>query len=426
MKDFSLDGKTVGILGWARSGRAAARLARELGADVFVSESRPLERLEDSARREIVDYEYEAGGHSERIRKTDIVILSPGIPPATPALAGYAGQVWSEIELGYRAMAGRVVAVTGTNGKTTTTALIGEVLKAGYTSGSVYVAGNIGNALCDIVVKVCDEDIVVLELSSFQLETIREFRPDIAVYLNLRSDHLDRYANLDEYARAKERIFMNMRADDVAILNLDDSRLRWLCGKLKMKVITVAQSGKADYTMTMLDERLLEAAKAPENLLSALAVADHFGLDRGTTKKALEEFRGLPHRMERLREVGGVTFWNDSKATNVASVEAALRTVPGPIVLILGGRDKNENYQDLMHRIREKCRAVIAYGEASDRIVKMIPAERVERFGDAVARAYELAKPAGHVLLSPACSSYDQFTDYKARGEEFRRIANSL
>jgi UDP-N-acetylmuramoylalanine--D-glutamate ligase len=424
MKHFSLSGRRVTVLGWARSGRQAARLAAVLGADVFVTDARPEESLDAEARAELAQYAHETGGHTARALKSEIVILSPGVPPEIPFLAGYEGEVWGEIELAYRAMPCPIVAITGTNGKTTTTTLLGEILAAGHRGGKTWVGGNIGRAASSIPLAAGPNDICVLEISSFQLETISTFRPSIAIFLNLRSDHLDRYPSLAAYAAAKERIFMRMEANDTAILNLDDPHTAALAKRLvKPRLVTVSAAGPADWTLdATYDARLLDAVKSPENLLTAVAAARLLGVAPEDLRRSLAEFSGLPHRIERLGALDGVTWYNDSKSTNVHSTEAALKRVTAPIVLILGGRDKGENYLELLPLIREKCRNIIAYGEASARIAEMLPVEVVLHFDDAVRRAHALARPDGAVLLSPACSSYDQFTDYAARGERFRRL----
>jgi UDP-N-acetylmuramoylalanine--D-glutamate ligase len=440
---LSLAGRRITILGWARSGRPAARLAVSLGAEVFVSEGRRAEQMDAVALEEIAPYEHELGGHTSRALDADAIILSPGIPPSNPILKGFRGELWSEIELAYRTLPCPIVAVTGTNGKTTTTTLLGELLKAGYTKGTVHVGGNIGTAATSLVENASSDDVVVLEVSSFQLETIVKFRPKIAVWLNLRSDHLDRYADLEEYAAAKERIFLNMHPEDVAIVNIDDP---WSCALAERLnrgpgVVTVSATGPADYVLeSAYDERLLEAVKAPENLLAAVAAAERMGVPREAMAEVFANFRGLPHRIEPVGAAGGVKFYNDSKATNVHSVEAALKRLEAPVVLIMGGRDKGENYREIDALIRDKCRAVVAYGEAAARIAESVCAgagaagpsgsttavEIVPRFDDAVFRAYELAKPDASVLLSPACSSYDQFSDYGARGDRFREVARAI
>jgi UDP-N-acetylmuramoylalanine--D-glutamate ligase len=431
MASISLSGSRITILGWARSGRPAARLAASLGAEIFVSEGRRAEQMDAIALEEIAPYAHELGGHTARALEADAIILSPGIPPSSPVLEKFRGEVWSEIELAYRALPCPVVAVTGTNGKTTTTTLLGEILKGGYAGGAVHVGGNIGTAATSLVERAAPGDIVLLEISSFQLETIVKFRPKIAIWLNLRSDHLDRYANLEEYAAAKERVFLNMRGEDTAIINVDDPWSRELADRLKEKaapgIVTVSSRGPADHTLAAgYDARLLEAVKAPENLLCAVAAAERLGVTREAMARTLANFRGLPHRIEPVGAAAGVTFYNDSKATNVFSVEAALKRLDAPVVLIMGGRDKGEDYREIESLIREKCRAVVAYGEAAARIAEAVTAEIVPRFDDAVFRAYELARPDAAILLSPACSSYDQFSDYAARGERFRELARGI
>lgn len=429
---FSLADRKVTILGWARSGRAAARLASRLGARVFVSDSRPLAAFDAEARAELDPFAHETGAHSAAALDADILVLSPGIPPEIPLLEGFRGEIWSELELAARVIPAPIIAVTGTNGKTTTTTLLGEILRTAYTEGRTWVGGNIGSAASGFAAEVRPEDRVVLELSSFQLETIHAFRPRVALYLNLRSDHLDRYPDLAAYAAAKDRIFRNMGDGDTAILNLDNGHTRDLAARLRTeksgpRVVTVSAAGPADYTLgPEHGERMLEAVKAPENLLSAVAAADVLGLDPALVRRALENFRGLPHRIEPVGTVEGVTWYNDSKATNVHSVEAALLRVPAPVVLIMGGRDKGEDYAELRSLVAERCRRVIAYGEAGPRIASLLPASVVTSFVDAVAAARASSGGCASVLLSPACSSYDQFRDYVERGDRFRELVGSM
>lgn len=424
--DFA--GSRVTILGWARSGRAAARLASARGARVFVSEAKPRERLDAKALEELAPYAHELGGHTARALEADIAILSPGIPPDVPALRGFRGEVWSELELAGRILPCPIVAITGTNGKTTTTTLVGEILERGWKSGRVHVAGNIGRAATNAAEEASFNDICAMEISSFQLETIRAFRPSIAVWLNLRSDHLDRYPDIDAYQAAKERIFMNMGLEQTAVINIDDPRSAQLASRLNgPRVVTISAERTAD---VMLDDsfgaEILDAVKAPENLLAAVAVARILGIADVDLRAALASFRGLPHRIERVGDADGVTFYDDSKATNVHSVEAALKRIEPPIVLIMGGRDKGENYRELASLVQAKCRAVVSYGEAASRIARDLGGEVVPRFDDAVRRAFALARPSAAVLLSPACSSYDQFADYAARGDRFKVVAHEL
>ncbi len=427
---LNLAGQKVTILGWARSGRPAARLAASHGARVFVSETKDRADFEAAALGELEEFDHELGGHTARALESDIIVLSPGIPPSVPILRNYRGRVWSELELGWRALSCRVVAITGTNGKTTTTTLVGEILSAGYAAGRTHVAGNIGRAVSAVASSAQPEDLCVIEISSFQLETIEEFRPEIAVYLNLRSDHLDRYASIEEYAEAKNRIFLNMTPADTAILNVGDAFTAKLADRLAPagpRIVTVAGSGPADFTLTpRYDARLLDAVKAPENLLSAVAVAHQLAIPEPALFEVLDRFTGLPHRIEPVGSIGRVAFYNDSKATNVHSVEAALNRLDPPIVLLMGGRDKGEDYGEILGLVKSRCRSVVAYGEAAERIHGALGGEVVPAFEPAVRRAYELARPDASVLLSPACSSYDQFRDYAHRGESFRGIFVAL
>ncbi|MEK8023404.1 MAG: UDP-N-acetylmuramoyl-L-alanine--D-glutamate ligase [Candidatus Hydrogenedentota bacterium] len=430
---FSFDNARVTILGWARSGRAAARLASARGARVFISDAKPRDKFDEEALTEIASFDHELGGHTARVLDADIVILSPGIPTDVPALAEFKGKIWSELELAARIIPCPIVAITGTNGKTTTTTLLGEILKKGWRKGRVHVAGNIGTAAAHAAEEACPDDLCVLEISSFQLETIRAFRPRIAVWLNLRSDHLDRYSSIEEYQAAKERIFMNMRDPDIAIVNIDDPRSAELADRLRARkqdgprILTISTIESADFTPDALcQDRILNAAKSPENLLAAVAVARLLQIGEPDIQASLDSFQGLPHRIEPVGTCDGVAFYDDSKATNVHSVEAALKRLDPPIVLLMGGRDKGENYRELHRLVKEKCRAVVSYGEAAARIRETLGGDIVPRFDDAVRHSFRLARPDACVLLSPACSSYDQFTDYAARGNRFKALVSEL
>jgi len=423
-----LTGQNVTILGWARSGIAAARLCEKLGAKVFVSEAKPEEALDEKSRIELNHYEHESGNNTKKALSADLIVLSPGIPLSIPILKNYTGRIWSELELAWRSLPCRTVAITGTNGKTTTTTLLGNILSQCYKNGKTYVGGNIGTAASEAALSARPEDLCVLEISSFQLETIEKFRPDIAVFLNLRSDHLDRYSNINEYAEANRRIFMNMQKEDIAVLNIDDEYTAGLADELRnIKVVKVSAQKKADYNLRReFNSQILEAVKAPENLLSAVAVADILGVDFDEMMEVLRKFKGLPHRIEKIGSIGDVVFYDDSKATNVHSVEAALLRLDSPIVLVMGGKDKGEDYSEILDLVRKKCRCVVSYGNAAERIQKILGGEIVFKFDSAVKRAYELAKPDASVILSPACSSYDQFKDYVERGERFKKAFSEL
>lgn len=427
MKALELTGKKVSILGWGVSGRAAAGLARSQGAEVFVSDSRSREKL-GAAAETASSYEYEFGGHTSRALDADVVVISPGIPPGIDLLKNYRGELWSEIELAYRFNRGRIVGITGTNGKSTTTTLIGRLLEKGVPGAAVRVVGNIGRPFSEVALESRENDVTVIELSSFQLETIRTFRPDVAVLLNIKSDHLDRYRDFEEYRTAKCRIFMNMSEEDTVVLNIADKTNREISETLAgPRLVTVSPNGRACYTMDdSYTPAMIEACKAPENLLCAVAVADLFDVPEAVQTEVFENFEGLPHRLEKCYSPSGIRCFNDSKATNIAATISALRTLGGPVVLILGGRDKGEDYSELRSFTVERPVTIVAYGEAAKKIAEILPAETFGQFDDAVNFAMHSAAPSATVLLSPACSSYDQFSNFEERGDRFRELVSRI
>lgn len=419
MGEFTLRGRRVGVVGWGRSGRAAAGLAKRLGAIVFVSESRPISAFDSGELAALGDCASEFGGHTERLLASDLVVLSPGVRPDRGVIAEFQGPIWGEIELAYRVLTCPIVAVTGSNGKSTTASLIYSILRDCYTSGETRLLGNIGEPVCDHVTELAETDICLLEVSSFQMETIHEFHPRVAVWLNLVPNHLDRYANIEAYASAKERVFGRMGRGDLAVVGVDDSFGATIAGRLTApKVITVSA-----FEGEPVSPALLGAVKSPVNLRAAITVCEYFGIGRGEAMEAAGRFRGLPHRVENLGEVAGVTFYNDSKATNVAAVNSAIASIAPPITLIIGGKDKGEDYSKLD---LAKCPKVIAYGAAADRISESVSCEVVREFDRAVDRAFRVSSPGAAVLLSPACSSYDSFRSFEERGDRFRQLFESL
>ncbi|MDD5019376.1 MAG: Mur ligase family protein [Candidatus Omnitrophica bacterium] len=411
--------KKVTVVGLARSGAAAARLLNHLGARVTVTEEKhspQLDRLAGELCREGI--EVELGGHRRSvIADRDLVVLSPGVRmDAVPvAVARELGiEVVSELELAWTVCPATVIAITGTNGKTTTTTLVGEVLKK--SGRRVFVLGNIGTPFCAHVLEMKAGDVVSLEVSSFQLEAIRSFRPHVAVLLNLTPDHLDRYRGVPEYLEAKKRIYMNQGREDWLILNETDDVLKSLERQAPSRVIFFGKTP--------------QDAVFNQNQQAVLAVAGAIGVDRGTCLEVFRDFKGVEHRMELVRDFDGVEYINDSKATNIDSTMWALRNVTKPVVLIAGGRDKGSDFSSLGNLVKQKVRCVVLVGEASDRIASawkdVVPLERVARFEDAVSRARQLAQKGECVLFSPMCKSFDMFTDYEHRGRTFKELVGRL
>ena len=440
-------GRRVGVLGLARSGEAVARLLADRGASVYASDVGKDDGLAEAAERlRELGVEVDLGRHDpQRLAACEWLVASPGIPPTAPVfeLPEVADKrVVGEVEVAFRAAEAPVAAITGTNGKTTTTALLGAVAKeAGF---AVEVAGNIGRAFSEAVLERGAVDWYVLEVSSFQLARIEAFRPRVAVVLNLAPDHLDRYPDFETYAADKARIAENLGEGDALVLNAEDPTVAAFGadGSVERHFFhrhSPVERGAMveEGWIALVDEpdpgRVVRAdgLKIPgahnlQNALAATVAAARMGIDRDTIAGALTRFPGVPHRLEIVHEADGITWVNDSKATNVGSTEVALEAFDRPLIVILGGKHKGSPYGPLAPRLAESARAVLAIGQAAPTIVEQLSdAVEVEDVGTlerAVERARELARSGDVVLLSPACSSYDQFTDFEERGERFRAL----
>ena len=405
------DGKKITVVGLARSGVACANLLRKLGAVVRVTDSSAGVATRNSAALLAPDsIAVELGRHTEAfIDGSELVVISPGVPlDAAPVVwAREKGiPVASEIEVGWSLCPATVIAVTGSNGKTTTTTLISLVLKA---AGKNAVAcGNIGNPFTGELEKLAPQDFVCLEVSSFQLETIRRFRPKVSVMLNFNKNHLDRYPGMPEYLAAKKRIFMNQGAGDSLVVNADDPEL-----------VRAASEARAGVIFFRKKEGL------NPNQSAVCAVASVFGVEEDTCRRVFSDFRGLEHRMELAAEIDGVKFINDSKATTAESCAWALNVLAGPVILICGGRDKGIDYSLIAGACRDKVKEIILIGEAAEKIASALSGAcrigRARSLEQAVEMAFRSARAGDTVLLSPMCSSYDMFTDYEHRGRVFKQ-----
>jgi UDP-N-acetylmuramoylalanine--D-glutamate ligase len=440
---MELKNKNIVVVGLARTGAAVARFLCECGARVTVSDSKGQEALAPFlSTLAALEINFELGGHgNETFLAADLIVVSPGVPMDIAPLAFARNQgipVISEIELAYEFIDAPIAAITGTNGKTTTTTLVGEIFrKCGFRT---FVGGNIGNPLIDLVISGERAERVVAEISSFQLEGIVRFRPRVAVLLNITEDHLDRYAGYQEYIDAKLRVFANQTASDFAILNVDDPLVAACAGKLAARVlpmsrltvlaqgifyhdgvITFAWDGRVAHFPT--DSFKLRGVHNIDNCMAALATALLMGCPADAALKAVAGFSGLPHRMELVATVNGVAYYNDSKGTNVGSVVKSLESFPGNITLIAGGKDKGGEYAPLADLVRERVRHLILLGEARERIRDALghltDTILVDSLEAAVQEAHRLAKPGDVVLFSPACSSFDMFRNYEVRGERF-------
>ena len=444
----------VTVLGFARSGRALTDALIERGREVFVVDDKPADAVEGRRDFEERGVRFFLGGDAEgALDGSGWLALSPGVPTTHPVVAAARGRklpVLSELEIAWRiaeeesAGGNRWVAVTGTNGKSTTTAWIADILRRG--PRPVALAGNIGAPLSGFLNDRGPRDFVC-EVSSFQLEAVDRFRPDVAVLTNVTPDHLDRYESFEDYAAAKERIFANQRKQDFAVVNADDpiasraksrarrvpfSRLRSVPGGTWYENARVYSGVRGERREVLEADRLsLPGAHNLENALAALAAADCLEAPPAAIAGGLTEFRGLPHRTELVLERGGISWVNDSKGTNV---DATLKSLEGraakSVLLILGGRDKHGDFGKLVAPVERVARAILTIGEAAPVIEKALggaaPIESVGTMDRAVARAAELARPGDTVLLSPACASFDQYGNFEERGRHFADLVRRL
>ena len=445
---FDVTGKRVTVAGAARSGIAAAELLARRGAQVTLSETR--REMPEAGVLMPLGVRLELGGHeTETFTEADLVVLSPGVPPETAVVQAARDRgvpVIAEIELAYRWLQGRVIAITGTKGKSTTTALTGRLLEAaGF---KVTVGGNIGAPLSAQVSESTPDTFHVVEASSFQLEQIDTFHPWIAVMLNFSPDHLDRHPTVDAYGAAKARIFENQDARDFAVINADDPAVLELARRGRAAARLFARSGAVDRGTVVEDGWIVDRhSDVPQRLiplsaihllgphlvhdvLAAATVGAIAGAAPAAMTAAVDAFRGLEHAMELVAEREGVRFVNDSKATNV---EAALRSIESfdrDLVPIVGGKFKGGDLRLLREPLKIRAKAVVAIGEARplvrEALGDLIAVHEANTLADAVARAFELAKPSGVVLLAPACASFDMFRDYADRGRRFKDEVRKL
>jgi UDP-N-acetylmuramoylalanine--D-glutamate ligase len=447
-------GKKVLIIGAARSGIASARFLSARGAVVALNDRKPIEEWPPKAieLKSIGVGCFSGEAPSWLLDQIELVVVSPGVPSGIIPIryAKRAGaEVIGEVELAYRFLRGRIVAITGTNGKTTTTALVGELLKD---SGiEVQVGGNIGTPLISLVDTSRDDGWTVVEVSSFQLETIVDFHPAVAVVLNVTPNHMDRYESYTDYAAAKHRIFSNQLEGDAAILNADDEIVSsWATG-LRAHVVLFSKSrelseglflrgrtlvsrvGESEKVLLSRDEMLLRGLHNVENVLAALAAGLACGASPDSMRATVKRFQPVEHRLEMVAAIGGVSFYNDSKATSVDATVKALEAFSdqdGKIVVILGGRGKNAPYAPLEPLVRASVRRMILIGEDAEKIERELGAaaesERAVDMRDAVQRAFASAKPDDIVLLAPACASFDMFSSFEHRGRVFKDAVRDL
>ncbi len=447
---FELRGKRVLVVGLARTGVATALFCVTRGASVTATDTRTENEIGEAiAPLRATGVRLELGGHRENtFSEQDLIVPSPGVPADAPLLQSARAKgvtIWSEVELADRFLHGRLIGITGSNGKTTTTSLIEHILRnAGF---STILAGNIGTPLIVRVEQTSDNTITVVELSSFQLELIETFRPNISVFLNLTADHLDRHHTMEAYGRAKARIFENQTEVDMAVLNADDPattplapskpHLYWFSRKQRVAQGAFVRENEIVFRHDGEEEEVLKLQDIPlagahnvENVLAAVVATRLAGAHPAAIAKGVRSFAGVEHRLEFIVEIGGVRYYNDSKATNVDATLKALEAFPGRILIVLGGKDKGSDYTLLQGLLRERAILALLIGAAAEKIEKQITGSvAIERAGT-IERAVEIAshaaRPGDVVLLAPACASFDQFQNYEHRGRVFKELVHQL
>ena len=447
---FELRGKRVLVVGLARTGVATALFCAARGAHVTATDARPENEIGDVlAPLRSAGVKLELGGHRENtFLAQDLIVPSPGVPADAPLLQAARAKgvtIWSEVELADRFLSGRLIGITGSNGKTTTTSLIEHILRnAGLPT---VLAGNIGTPLIARVEQTSNDTITVVELSSFQLELIEVFRPNISVFLNLTADHLDRHHTMEAYGRAKARIFENQTESDSAVLNADDPattplapakpQVYWFSRKQRVaqgafvreNEIFFRHDGEEEVVLNLRDIPLAGAHNV-ENVLAAVAATRLAGAESAAIARGVRSFAGVEHRLEFVAEIAGVRYYNDSKATNVDATLKALEAFPGRILIVLGGKDKGSDYALLQKPLGERAILALLIGAAAEKIEKQITGSvAIERAGT-IERAVEIAshaaRPGDVVLLAPACASFDQFQNYEHRGRVFKDLVHNL
>jgi UDP-N-acetylmuramoylalanine--D-glutamate ligase len=447
---MELKDKRVLVVGLGKSGVASALFLKQHGARVTVSDTKSGDELRNEIPA-LLDHgiTVETGGHGERtFRGQDLIVVSPGVPVDAPLLAqarALGEAVVGEIELAAQFLPGPIVAITGSNGKTTTTTLTGEILAAGGLL--TLVGGNIGTPAISLAGRATLDTVIVLEVSSFQLETVQTFRPRIAVVLNVTPDHLDRHKTIEMYVDAKARIFENQKGDDFAVLNADDPTCVTMAARTRAQVFWFSRqnevklgawvrdgnilfrNGRGQREIMQVSEIPLKGAHNLENVLAAVCAGALMDCSPETIRQAVREFKAVEHRLEFVATIRGVGYYNDSKATNVDATIKALESFPANIHLILGGKDKGSDYSVLNELLRQRVKRVYTIGAAAGKIesqIKGVEVVQAETLENALRKANAVAKAGDVVLLAPACASFDQFKNYEQRGRVFKEIVRGL
>jgi len=448
---MEVKGKKISIIGAARSGVGAAKLVKRLGGIPFVSDFSPKEKIYDAVNQlEIEKINFESGGHSDRVFESSLMIVSPGVPNDSQVIQNARAKgikLISEIEFAYHYCKGKIIAITGTNGKTTTTSLCGHVFNTcGY---KTHVAGNIGVAFSEIVLDVKEGEFVSLEVSSFQLDLIENFKPATAMILNITPDHLNRYENsFDKYASSKQNIYKNQDDKDFLILNNDNRAVIKYLADHKSKSFLFSLDENQSNGCSYSDGKVIFRINGKEtfsclrndinirgehnlaNAMSVICAAKVFNLENAGIVKGLQTFESVEHRLELVREINGVKYVNDSKATNVDSVWYAIKSFDEPILLILGGQDKGNDYEQIKDLVIQKVKKIYAIGSSAEKVFNFfhndVKVEIEKSLEDAVKSASREARKGDVVLLSPACASFDMFNNYEHRGKIFKEAVNKL
>lgn len=447
---MDIKNKKALVVGLARSGISAANLLCRLGARVTITDEKRESELSENIRKLTKGISLKLGGHNGvDIAKVDLVVISPGVLWDSPFLNKIREngiRIISEVELAFKYIKAPLIAVTGTNGKTTTTTLIGEMLKKD--DRNVFVGGNIGNPMCEEVLNGSSSELILSEISTFQMEGIETFKPHISVILNITPDHLDRHKSMAEYIALKKRVFINQNTRDYTVFNMDDkitaalsnvgkgeriffSRIREVDNGafVRGNNIIFRRNRKEEIVSTLKDLKIIGVHNI-ENTLASVAVGGICDIPPRLMREVISEFSGIPHRMEFVKEIEGIKFINDSKGTNVGATIKSIESFNEPIILIAGGKDKGSDYLPLKPLIEDRVKFLILIGEAKKKMASVMNGFRnilnAESFEEAVNEAFDKAEKGDVVLLSPACASFDMFRDYEDRGEQFRKIVKSL
>ena len=436
---MNLKNKKVLLVGLAKTGVSTIKHLNRLGAKVVVNDIKDKDKLKDilDELSDLNNVEYILGYHPENVDDVDITVVSPGVPLDLPFILKLKSkniEIIGEVELAYRLSQNPIfIGITGTNGKTTTTSLVGEIFKKA--SKDTYIVGNIGNPVIDTVGIVNENSVLVTELSSFQLESIDKFKPHVSAILNFTEDHLNRHHTMKAYIEAKARIFENQDSKDFCILNYDDEDVRTLSDSVKAKKIFFSRKKSLEYGI-YLDEKKNELSLPGdhnlENCMAAAAIAYVSNIDIDVIRKVLKTFAGVEHRQEFVRNLNGIMFVNDSKATNPDSSIKAVQSYNRPIVLIAGGMDKQSSFDEFLDIAKENVYALVLLGETAQKIKECAQNKGfdnitiVKDMKEAVNASYQIAKDGDVVLLSPACASWDMYKSFEVRGIDFKDNVNNL